>query len=569
MIAHLPRNEPPALVVIAVRGDYWDRCAAYPELVRAMQQDQLVVGPMTEADLRRVITGPAEASGLRLEAGLAETILADLRSADGELLTGVLPLLSQAMILTWEHRQGDQLTRRGYQGTDERVGVARAVEVSAEAVYNGLTEKQKAIARDILPRMTALGPDGRAVRRAVTSGDLHAGWPERERPQVDAVLEAFAGARLLILDSGQAEIAHDVLPQAWPRLRGWLEEDRTSVILYGQLAEDAARWRASGKDSSLLSRGVQLAATRQAVRVWQSAPGRYPALTAEEADFLRVSDRAMTRGRWRRRTLAGLLVLLVIAALSAAGIAVKKARTTADQQRTTDISQRLAAQSTAPDATDPVTAALLAGAAWRLGPTAQARYSLLESMAQPVRGVLSTQSGVVTALAYGPGGSTLAAGYRDGTIRLWDLASHRLVAATRWDATPLALAFTSGGSNLEVVGLNTVGTWDLRSQPRIGARTLAGQVNGSAVALSRDGKITVTGGADGTVRLWNTATQQEIGAPPADRRPADRAGFSRSKLAGLQPQRERPGHRERQRQHRAVEPGRLPSAIGPAGHRHG
>ena len=32
-----PRQEPPALVVIAVRGDFWDRCAAYPELKEALQ----------------------------------------------------------------------------------------------------------------------------------------------------------------------------------------------------------------------------------------------------------------------------------------------------------------------------------------------------------------------------------------------------------------------------------------------------------------------------------------------------------------------------------------------------
>jgi hypothetical protein len=89
-----PRGEPAALAVIAVRGDYWDRCAAYPQLVRAMQHDQLVVGPMAEANLRRVITGPAAASGLSIEAGLTDAILADLRSAaDGAV--GALPLLSR------------------------------------------------------------------------------------------------------------------------------------------------------------------------------------------------------------------------------------------------------------------------------------------------------------------------------------------------------------------------------------------------------------------------------------------------------------------------------------------
>ena len=74
-----PRGEPPARVVIAVRGDYWDRCAAYPQLVPVMERDQLVVGPMPEASLRRAITGPAEASGLRVESALIDAIVADAR----------------------------------------------------------------------------------------------------------------------------------------------------------------------------------------------------------------------------------------------------------------------------------------------------------------------------------------------------------------------------------------------------------------------------------------------------------------------------------------------------------
>ena len=109
----------------------------------------------------------------------------------------------------------------------------------------------------------------------------------------------------MVLGDGTAEIAHDVLLQAWPRLRGWLEEDQSSLILYGQLAEDTARWQQDGKDSSRLYRGVQLAAAREAARVWAADPGRYPTLPAAEAEFLRASGRAGTRGRWGRRTLAG------------------------------------------------------------------------------------------------------------------------------------------------------------------------------------------------------------------------------------------------------------------------
>ncbi len=54
-------------MVIAVRGDFWDRCAAYPELAGALQDGQFVVGPMTESELRLAITGPADAAGLRID----------------------------------------------------------------------------------------------------------------------------------------------------------------------------------------------------------------------------------------------------------------------------------------------------------------------------------------------------------------------------------------------------------------------------------------------------------------------------------------------------------------------
>ena len=212
-----PGQEPPALVVIAVRGDFWDRCAAVPELVSALQDGQFVVGPMTESELRVAITGPAEAAGLRIDPALTDTILGDLRAAGADRSAGVLPLLSQAMALTWEQREGDRLTSHGYA---QAGGVSHAVQTGADRVYDALSAGQQAVARDVLRSMTVASRDGSLARRPVSRDDLYTGLPGAARADIDAVLDAFAAERLAVLDGDTAQLSHDVLLRAWPRLRG-------------------------------------------------------------------------------------------------------------------------------------------------------------------------------------------------------------------------------------------------------------------------------------------------------------------------------------------------------------
>ena len=102
---------------------------------------------MTQSDLRLAITGPAEAAGLHIDDTLTDTITSDLRAASGDNASGALPLLSQAMLLTWENREGDQLTTRGYALSG---GVSRAVETSADDAYQGLSPAEQALAQQFL-----------------------------------------------------------------------------------------------------------------------------------------------------------------------------------------------------------------------------------------------------------------------------------------------------------------------------------------------------------------------------------------------------------------------------------
>jgi WD40 repeat protein len=540
-----PRGEPPAVVVISVRGDFWARCAAHAGLARLMQDGMFVVGPMTGAELREAITGPAAAAGLQIDADLADTILADLRTAGQDEAEGILPLLSQAMMLTWRKRDGHRLTAQGYRETG---GVARSVEFSAEAVYEALPDAGQQVAREIFEALVLVGPDGQLARHTVPRAELAAGRRDAARRAVDTVLEAFASSRLLVLDGDTVQIAHDVLLRAWPRLRGWLDSEQVNWILYTQLQEDAAEWAEHGRDSSFLYRGSQLAAVEQAAAQWAADPARYPVLTGDQPGFLEASRQHAARSARTRRAAVLTLVLLVVLSLAGAGIAAQADRT-ANQQRNAALSRQLASESEAFDVPDPATASLLAAAAWSVAPTAQARVAMLDVSAQPVRAVLNTTSAIKSAVAFSPDGKTLAAAAWDGTIRLWDLRERREIAKLPdHDTTPaIAMTFSPNGRILAVVGYNNlIRLWDVAGLRPYGtpitgdaiafspAGDLVATVDnahvitllnlasghhvgrsmiGQAVGFSPDGKIMAIANNSGEVLLWNTATQTPTGPP--------------------------------------------------------
>src|SRR5439155_9952204 len=177
-------------VVIALRADFYGRCAEYPRLAAALEDHQALVGPMSEEELRRAIERPAERAGLVLEPGLVEGILRDVV---GE--PGALPLLSHSLLETWKRRSDRTLTLIGYL---QAGGVQGAIAKTAEAEYReGLTPDQQALARNIFLRLTELGEGTEETRRRVAIAEL---TPRAEqRDDVDEVLRTLADARLVTI----------------------------------------------------------------------------------------------------------------------------------------------------------------------------------------------------------------------------------------------------------------------------------------------------------------------------------------------------------------------------------
>ena len=266
----------PLVVIAAVRADYFGRCADNADLAELFRGSALV-GAMERDEVRRAVEGPARVAGVVLEEGLVDQVLADVAEEPG-----ALPLLSAALVATWERRNGRTMTRAGYM---EVGGVRGALARSAENVYEQLGEDQREIARGIFLRLAEPGLGLDDVRRRAPLEELLVDDANAD------VLEVLVERRLVVAGEQTAEVAHETLLRQWPRLRGWLEVDRDSRRSLRRLADAANDWERGGHDSDLLDRGARLAV---ALEVAAAHPNDVNALEREFLDAARAASRSGT-----------------------------------------------------------------------------------------------------------------------------------------------------------------------------------------------------------------------------------------------------------------------------------
>ena len=500
-----PQKLPPALVVAAVRADFLGRLIGYPPLKAALDAGPFTVGPMSEAELRLAMTGPAAEAGLAVQPALVEAVIAELREGTGAGLgSGVLPLMSQAMAATWELRESSELTLRAYRRAG---GVADAVNRSAQAAYDTLTIRQKGAARLVFTQLTVITPDGQFARRRCSRTDLHAPGTATAA-DVDAVIDIFSAHRLLVLGQDSIEVSHDVLLQAWNQLRDWLGDDQLDRALYSQLITDTATWDSNRRDSSYLYRPGRLATIDAAAARWQNAPTRYPPLSATSKAFLDAAHHAARRSTRRRRSAFALLALLTALAVAAAAFAFSQ-RTAAIRQRDQVIYSHLIAEALQADTSDTTLGAQLTLAAYRIRRTQELASRLLNTENTPLSSSLAAGAGPGFPVAFSPGGRTLASSDSHGAVRLWDVADparpRTLSQLPTGAAAPVA--FSPDRRTLATGSADGIRLWDVAdpARPRpLGQPLTGGATAAGPVAFSPDRRTLAIVGVDG-IRLWDVA----------------------------------------------------------------
>ena len=553
-------------VVLTLRIDFRDSIPRLPHLAAVFGEAEVLVTPLTAAELRDAIERPAERIGLKFEEGLIDKLVEDVVGEPAGL-----PLLQFTLLKLWEARDHNRVTWDAYRKLG---GGRQSLANSADQVWKdlGLKENQDA-GRLILLEMVRPTEGREFTSSRVRRQRLYNIGVPGER--ISLVLGRLVDARLLRVTPGETEdqdrieVAHEALVRNWPELIRWLDEERGRLKELLGLTRDAAQWDKNGRDPNLLLRGQPLA---DALKFKGLGELEFAFVQASREDEEARERRRLAAQRRTRRLITAVVILSVfggLASLSGLVVSTRKTRQISVQAdsltlalaalkansdslaRVSDSLATLSAQQTraaqdmriqrdsarlernaaasARDTASSLAIATAAAAAARenvgssqeqsvllalLGysrsRTRAAQTALEEALRtwrapQVLRG--HREGSGVVGLSFRQDTRRLATAGTDSTVRIWDVPTgvvlHTLVGHT---GEVWDVAFNSAGDRLASASRDsTARIWDPATGRELRVlRGHAGEV--LAVNFSRDGRWLATAGDDGTARIWNAAT---------------------------------------------------------------
>lgn len=507
-------------VVLTVRADFWDRPLSHSGLAQVLETAAVMVTPLAADELEAAITRPARRVGADLEPGLVSAVVADVHDRPG-----ALPLLQYALTELFEHCRGRRLELVSYQRLG---GVVGSLARRAEELYAGMSDEERAAARRVFSRLVAPGEGDADARRRVVRSELGAS------PAAEAVVERFGAARMLSFDRDAetreptVEVAHEALLAAWPRLRGWIDDDRDAIRALRRLTAAASEWEESGRSTADLYRGTRLETVMTFADDHELTPAERDFLGAslQEADRVRQVERRQVE---RLRRWVGVAAAVAVLAASAGFVAfVQQQR--ADDNAARAESQRLQAEAAAQREADaqvqaeirrmiaestslredrPTVAMLLALEAHRLDPGPASLSAVLSSIQRTdgYLGFIPTSSHNALAQWTGIVGDEVLVVRASDRIEWFDLTGRQRIGSAVEATGPVG----AEGSSAKGRFATTTAAGDLLTLQVGDVELTRIEVDGTAtaVAVGEDGSLAV-GYGSGRIEILGTADGETI-----------------------------------------------------------
>ncbi|WP_310426946.1 caspase family protein [Chamaesiphon sp. VAR_48_metabat_135_sub] len=277
-------------IVIGMRSDFRSRLREYPQFTQHMKS-KVNVGHLNREEIQEAIEKPAEFVGLGIEGSLTQKLINDV-----EDYPGILPLLQYTLTELWNEtrKQGERFLRLAtYQGLG---GIEGTLEKRADAVYESLLPEERAVAKRIFLELSQVG-DNIDIRRRVKLGNLvnshHSlaildrvtqklASPDNRlitRTAIEKAEDLYAAE--IILD-----VVHEALIRHWKQLGEWKRQYQTAMITERKIEAAAQDWQAEGKKTDYLFPGSRLGGVEDYIKDF----GNLGMLDGMAEEFIRESQ---------------------------------------------------------------------------------------------------------------------------------------------------------------------------------------------------------------------------------------------------------------------------------------
>ncbi len=256
-------NDSSIKLLLAMRSDFLEQFSFYPELgAIANQQNIHLITEMYPDELRQAIEQPAAKHGVVFEEGLVEEIIKDVQGQKG-----YLPLLQYTLDLLWEG-ECRTLGLDGRPNIEERIlnkasytaleGVRGALQKRVNDIYSNLNQDEQAATKQVFVKLVNIvdtDSGSKTISRRAYRNEFVGN-------SVSITLNRFIEERLLVGNSDYTdnelshiqdgklhekaetvEIAHEILLSSWRLLKDWLEQEKEAIILKNWLSSEVKRWQ--------------------------------------------------------------------------------------------------------------------------------------------------------------------------------------------------------------------------------------------------------------------------------------------------------------------------------------
>ncbi len=493
----LARRDTAASVLIAIREDSLAKLDALAAYLPGLLDNLVRIEHLDREAARSAIIEPLElwnrqaGEAVQIEPGLVKAVLDGVQNAESRIQT---PYLQIVLTRLWDEERAAGSGVMQLSTLKQLHGAERIVAEHVDNAIATLSAEEQAIAAGVLRQLVT--PSGTKI--ALRAADL-AEYAGHSEPVVTAVLERLTRqARILqAVGGGRYEIYHDALARPILEWRGrW------------QAAQDRLRERRRNRIVAAVAAGLVLTVVIVASLAALAWLGQRKA-DREARDARAVALASASRDQVKTHPDVALLL----------GLAGLRER----DRFETRSSMIAARQAAGPEAAVGIIRGhtrTVSGAAFlqggrtivSAGQDGQIVVSDVAARRRAGRRFASNRGTPFLALAVSPDERLLAAADQAGVVRLWEIASRRLLRSVATGGANLgALAFSPDGRMLASAADDSpIMLWNVPALTRAGRSLATPDRLTYSIAFSPDGHTLAAAGSHSTVRRWSMRTRREL-----------------------------------------------------------